>query len=1227
MKTFLILFLLLPQLLLAQTKTLKQVIEEGTGGKIPTPAQVATWDTKGQSLSVTGSYNAATNVATLTPSGTTVTVGASSTIVPANGYLLVKTAGTQSIPTGSSQAYAVNDWLINSNGVWQWASNPNGVTTASVGLSNLATDAFTRLQNATLYDALTTSLVSVGQLNNGVVIASPETISVAVGQTGNSSFLLKTYLLANYPEWKVGHTIQLRYDILESVAGSSDTKLIVQLHKFTTAQISNVGTNIVRTRSLTNPNLVTVTLDYTIQSGDSQLKPYIQINNSSAVTGSDLVFYWTGIGGYDASSEKAGGVISDRIKTINSQISANTVNLQIRNAITVTTGGQAFNGASINPTTAQITIPSGQTGQSTYLQRPISNSAVGWNVGDKITFTGILVESVAGSATGLIPSMKVNVTRSGSTVQDVGTNASLTRPSVGSTTAIYSVDYTIQPGDTQVTPLLQISNGSSTTFASPYTFTWAKAYQVNNNAVSLTTPLTDKLEAMTVDYTGQNTATNALIVDNKLYFTPAYSSTGGESLNGATSAGTGVTVTSGQTGVNAYRTLNFPISVFPNWSDMVGVPVTFTFVLNNSTDLTLARTFNMAINVARSTSNANGQGSAKTVVVKSATVTWVSITYTPTINDTQLGIYLQFADNTVASTTQFFSVVNVFYNHALPTGYLSSNNYVVGKQLGKTQSDLTALQNQVAAGVTTTVLTVGAGKQYASPKLANDAILDASASKPYEILVYPGIYTETEWTVKSYVTIRGTVRDQCWLKGENADNSSDATISGTSTLWLSGNASLINLKITMRNGRYPVHSEASGANVNAIHTIQNCYIEHYGNEGAKTWRNANPGSGMLASTVWASCHAWGYGSASGVKETFENVTFVSPTDGWYIHSREDFTRPTVNELTNCRLIKTGPFGSGITLQPLGSGVTDQVSIRNSEISPGYISMSDNPWITQTAANQVANHAQFAVTVSNSSPYLGYLDGTRGSALRITSSSTSTGSSVRLAGTAVNALIGTEIARDGGGGLAGSAYGTWDISGIQVGINSNVTVANNLGRRLGDCSTTPKSLSVTFDGTTTKVISFSINFTSQSNATVLSYLNSALGASGTADEYNPSAGEFYPSFPERQVTLTNSSTTGIPRFSAVAYDNANNTVRLMTTSDPTSSFLGIALHNIAPNSTGRILTEGVMHKSQLAGASGATISFGTQISLSASTGGQFETSSSKPIGKGLATDWVYFKGNR
>ncbi|NQX59668.1 Ig-like domain-containing protein [Paenibacillus qinlingensis] len=554
---------------------------------------------------------------------------------------------------------------------------------------------------------------------------------------------------------------------------------------------------------------------------------------------------------------------------------------------------------------------------------------------------------------------------------------------------------------------------------------------------------------------------------------------------------------------------------------------------------------------------------------------------------------------------------------------------------GKSATSTVTVIERTNETVTLTVKPDGTG-DYVSPKLANDSIKDSSAEKQYVIEIYPGVYTEKNWVVKPYVTLRGTDRDLVWLKGENSPSATNSEITEQSTLWLQGTANLENLKITGKNMRYPLHSEASGKNKDAVHIIKNVYIEHYGNLEAvdyrKNWIAAHPGvtppADLDPAQVWGGSsgngsHAWGYGSASGVVETFYDSTFVSKANGWYVHNREDFTKPQINIINNSKVVST-VLSNPIVIQSLGSGTQDEVIFNNSEFVGTYMLQNDSPWITQKPENQYANHADYNVTFNHSTP-IGYLDGHRGRALALFSSSTGSSSTVKVSGSAVSDILGTYITRDGGGGLKGYLYGYWDISGIKVGLSSNIQVNNTLGRRLGDGTVNPKTLQVLFENGTTKTILFNEDYTEQTNAYIINVINSVLGTSGYAVEYNVTGNEYYPQFPDKQMTLENHTQVGIPRFAAVSFDTDKTTLRLMTPGDSAESFIGITLEPIAPGQSGRVLTEGIMRRDQLFGFAGS-ISVGTKISIGSQAGSLLVNANKPALLTGVLTDWASFKGN-
>ncbi|MFC7624584.1 stalk domain-containing protein [Microlunatus sp. GCM10028923] len=508
---------------------------------------------------------------------------------------------------------------------------------------------------------------------------------------------------------------------------------------------------------------------------------------------------------------------------------------------------------------------------------------------------------------------------------------------------------------------------------------------------------------------------------------------------------------------------------------------------------------------------------------------------------------------------------------------------------------------------------------FRSPALAVAAITDSGPERPYTISVAPGTYTETEWIVPPYVTLRGDDRDTCILAGSLPDSAPDSAINATSTLWLQGTATLENLTITATNLRYAVHSEKSGANRDAVHVVTNCRIEHTGNDGARAWRTAHPESGLSPSTVWASDRPWGYGSGSGVRTMIKDCVFVGPKEPWYLHTNKDFSKPTINELTGCTFTLTGDRALPVLrVQSMGSGQPDSVVITDSTFTGLIIQHDDRPWISTAPERQVSDHAEIAVSITSTS-LLGYRPNLRSRALRFVAANPDDSSPITVSGDAAPLVLGDLTLRAGGGGVAGYGYGSWDISGIAVGLGNDVVVANTLGRRLGDCATHPRKLILTVGSNAPVTISFSTDVTGADNGTILELINDALAGTATAELYDVGRGESYPTFPDRERSVVNTGPAGIARWSAVAGGGDGVVILGDDGADP----IGVVVEQLAPGARGRLLTAGLLANVQLAGLAGTTIPAGATVYHSATRPGEFSLTGAKTFGTAKIENWVEF----
>lgn len=286
---------------------------------------------------------------------------------------------------------------------------------------------------------------------------------------------------------------------------------------------------------------------------------------------------------------------------------------------------------------------------------------------------------------------------------------------------------------------------------------------------------------------------------------------------------------------------------------------------------------------------------------------------------------------------------------SLATFYSSYGAKVTADQVG---FQVTTIQT-----ITKTVKPDGTG-DYLSPKLANDAITDASSTNVYNLTVYPGTYTEIGWTLKPHINLVGTDKRLCWLKGEQPDSSDDTTISNTSTIWVNDTNDLQNLTITAKNMRYAVHDESSNGVRNWTRNLKSCYIEHYGNEGAKTWRTNNPASGLLASNVWTSVCAYGMGHSSGAVLNAEDTEFRALFAPFSVHNNTGYADPCLVYLKRCTMTKVPSSYAdyAVRVQSLGSGKNDRVILEGCQLN-APIMHNDTPWLGDPSAT---THLDFTI---------------------------------------------------------------------------------------------------------------------------------------------------------------------------------------------------------------------------------------------------------------------------
>ncbi|MFC5374729.1 hypothetical protein ACFPIF_19390 [Brevundimonas faecalis] len=530
-----------------------------------------------------------------------------------------------------------------------------------------------------------------------------------------------------------------------------------------------------------------------------------------------------------------------------------------------------------------------------------------------------------------------------------------------------------------------------------------------------------------------------------------------------------------------------------------------------------------------------------------------------------------------------------------PTGALSLGDRNIRASTAREQ-DLIGGMVELRPAVFGRIRPDGLG-QFTSPAAAMASIDYAAPANRVHLTLDTGYYLG-ELTQKPYVDLVGRGRLSV-MHTDPTDPHNPSIVQDTETLWMQGSGLLHGMKVTS-TGRYPVHVESANGVKDGLTRISLCDINHLG---------------LVDPSTWGSPHAVGIGMSSGQTLDIEGSTLSAAMPGLpiFVHSNQGFDRPCLVRLRNNTIVQR-TLGSndaiGIMIQPLGSGQKDAFEITGVE-SGGDLYYDCQEWHPTSIYDQPADRCEIEVFGHSNRPMV-FKIASNARALRIESANTTSGA-VAVAGSAAEALFGDVDTRSAGGGLPGFAMGTFNVSGQPMD-------ATRLGARLGDCTTTAKTLIVTVDGGPSVTVTFSANHTAQSNAVVLGLINAVLGATGAASLYDVS-GRYRPRFSDEEETLLNATATGIPMGSVVAFDGHDRKVRLMTDADDKSLFAGVAWEDIYPGDVGRVKTRGKLWSPDLRRADGAALTFGATFSIHPSAPGAVIVGGSQGLMMAIRADAV------
>ena len=261
------------------------------------------------------------------------------------------------------------------------------------------------------------------------------------------------------------------------------------------------------------------------------------------------------------------------------------------------------------------------------------------------------------------------------------------------------------------------------------------------------------------------------------------------------------------------------------------------------------------------------------------------------------------------------------YNYSIPTKF---TNTVYGKRV-----------NEIHVGTS--------GYKFTSLKTAIEYINDSNVNNVYNVYIHNDIdlYEEfggDNWYssllqsngfmqglfLPDYVNLIG-VGDVSisYLAPDNLATSTNVPC--VSTLNLSYNNEIENLKIYGKNVRYVIHDETNNEFHNLKRKFKNCYIEHLGNKDG-TWNNK---------------HTLGCGCGSNCYYEYNNCKFVNTVAPYLMHNNTN-QKPTTLVFNNCEFIGWKDKGC-VSLSGLSGTSTPCHAIFNNCKLSGWIATTRDIW--------------------------------------------------------------------------------------------------------------------------------------------------------------------------------------------------------------------------------------------------------------------------------------------
>lgn len=583
------------------------------------------------------------------------------------------------------------------------------------------------------------------------------------------------------------------------------------------------------------------------------------------------------------------------------------------------------------------------------------------------------------------------------------------------------------------------------------------------------------------------------------------------------------------------------------------------------------------------------------------------------------------------------STVVVAESSYFPSSYVShdvriAENLMIGDRDVKTTEILTSAD-------TSDTSAAFVGKN--AVQLALNSITDATDKKRYairakglhkvnvasDVIGYPGYPSMI--LAKDHVDIIGDGKTVFWCELPYNDADIGPSANGSTyprtqyqTLYSYAKDSLIkDVTFVIVNGRYALHID-NPLGANATRNFEGVWFIFKGDKGSR--------------------QALGIGTSTGEETYF--IGGGSHSDSGqplYCHNNTKFDKPSLMHFEGFK------FSSNTSkliarIESDGSLVNDKMEFIGCSFGgTAYVIEYGELWLKANPAQNYDsfNHAEWQLNGYGNEPFL-FDNKVNGYCLRFKTTATGSGNTIRFdktssayplliknnqANSDVSLYVDSRdyidgyIVQDGTAGLAAQAFGCKDLTETAAFADSG-GVYTSIGKRLGNCSTTNKTLGVIVNGTT-YTVTFNKDYTSMSNAAILTEINAAL--TGAVADLYAYGRDYYPMMTDVAETVYNNGATYIPKGSVVA--KSGGTVKLANAND---KVYGVALDDIPVMTTtaegmkkgqGRVLKRGYIYsnrtKAHFVLADNQNPAIGTRFSVSS---GQLVTDTNGKISVDIDT---------